>query len=69
VPDFQVNIDKRALKDIQNAIDYYDNQKVGLGRKFENTLNTYFESLERFPFFSVRYENVHVVAFTSSNKN
>lgn len=32
-------IDPRAAQDGQEAIDYYDIQQIGWGRKFENELN------------------------------
>lgn len=32
---FLNKLDLRALNDIQNAIDYYDNKQIGLGKKFE----------------------------------
>jgi toxin ParE1/3/4 len=55
---FSVNIDPRAIQDIQKAIDYYDEQQIGLGRKFESSLNKYIASLEKNPFFSIRYDQV-----------
>lgn len=55
---FTISIDKRAILDIQEAINYYDNQQVGLGRKFERELNKYFLALEKNPFFLVRYDHV-----------
>jgi toxin ParE1/3/4 len=55
---FTISIDQRALHDIQEAINYYDNLQVGLGRKFERALNKYFLALEKNPFFRVRYDQV-----------
>jgi plasmid stabilization system protein ParE len=55
---FSVIIDPRAIQDIQKAIDYYDEQQTGLGRKFESSLNKYIMSLEENPFFSIRYDHV-----------
>lgn len=55
---FTVSIDPRAILDIQEAINYYDNQQVGLGRKFERELNKYFIALEKNPFFRIRYDAV-----------
>lgn len=31
---FTIAIEKRALKDVQKAIDYYDEQTIGLGKNF-----------------------------------
>jgi toxin ParE1/3/4 len=56
---FIIEIDSRAVQDIQHAIDYYDEQQIGLGKIFESTLNKHFISLEKNPFFYIRYDNVH----------
>ncbi len=55
---FAISIDPRAIQDIQEAINYYDNQQIGLGRKFDRELNKYFVVLEKNPFFRVRYDAV-----------
>lgn len=47
---YTITIDHRAIEDIQKAIDYYDNQQVGLGEYFESSLNTHLETLEKIPF-------------------
>jgi toxin ParE1/3/4 len=52
-------IDPRAMQDIQKAIDYYEEQDVGLGEQFEDSLNQYLLTLEKNPFYQVRYDNVH----------
>jgi hypothetical protein len=51
-------IDPRAIRDIQEAIDNYDEQQAGLGEKFESVLNEHLIMLEENPFFSIRYDNV-----------
>ena len=55
---FTILIDARAIQDIQEAINYYNNQQIGLGKKFENKLNKYIVALEKNPFFIVRYNQV-----------
>lgn len=55
---FLILIDPRATKDVQEAINYYDNQQIGLGKRFEKELNKYIVALEINPFYSVRYNNV-----------
>lgn len=55
---FVVEIDQRAIKDIQKAIDYYDEQQIGLGQKFENYINKYFKILAKNPLFQIRYDNI-----------
>jgi plasmid stabilization system protein ParE len=56
---FSTVIDPRAMQDIQQAIDYYENQQPGLGKQFEEFLNRNLSKLQQNPFFQVRYENVH----------
>jgi toxin ParE1/3/4 len=56
---YALEIDLRAIRDIQEAINYYDEQQSGLGRKFENELNKHLLTLEKNPFFHVRYDDVH----------
>ena len=52
-------IDPIAIQDIQKAIDYYDEQQPGLGKRFEAALNKHLITLEKNPFFRIRYDNVH----------
>lgn len=54
-----VLLEPEAILDIQEAIDYYDLQQVGLGKKFEKELNEYLLKLEKNPFFSLRYDSIH----------
>ena len=51
-------LDPRAIRDIQKAIDYYDEQRPGLGKRFEAALNKNFKALKKNPFFYTRYDNV-----------
>jgi toxin ParE1/3/4 len=75
---FSLEIDPKAIGDIQQAIDYYDEQQVGLGERFEATLNKHFLSLRKNPFFSLRYDQVrclplkkfpYMVHFTVDEEN
>ncbi len=56
--DFTLVIAPKAIQDIQKAIDYYDGQQTGLGKRFEATLNKHLLILENKPFFHIRYDNV-----------
>lgn len=56
---FNLFVDSRALHDIQDAIDYYDSVQVGLGDRFEATLNEYLQTLKTAPYFQTRYSDVH----------
>lgn len=61
---YAIVIDSRAIQDIQKAIDYYDEQQSGLGQKFEHALNKHLLTLEKNPFFHIRYDNVHCLPVT-----
>jgi len=50
-PGFSILIEPDAFLDIQSAIDYYEEAQIGLGKKFEDTLNHFFLKLEKAPFF------------------
>lgn len=54
---FAVVIEKRALKDAQKAIDYYDEQRIGLGGKFNTTLDKHISTIANNPFYQLRYKD------------
>ena len=75
---YDLVLETAALNDIQKAIDYYDDQQIGLGQKFEESLNRHFISLRKTPFYQVRYDDVHclpvkkypyMVHFTINNRD
>lgn len=56
---YHVIIEPAALQDIQQGIDYYDDQQIGLGKKFESVVNKHMISIGKSPFFQIRYDDVH----------
>lgn len=54
---FTVVIETRALKDAQKAIDYYDEQQVGLGEKFNTALDKHITAITKNPFYQLRYKD------------
>lgn len=54
---FNVVIETRALKDVQKAIDYYDEQRVGLGEKFHNVFDKHISTIANNPFYQLRYKD------------
>jgi toxin ParE1/3/4 len=50
---FNVVLDKRALNDIQSAIDYYDEQSIGLGSRFSVYLDKQIQTLKKRPYFQI----------------
>ncbi len=55
---YSIVIHPDAIQDIQEAIDYYDEQEPGLGRRFEEAVHKHFRLLEKNPVFQIRYDNV-----------
>ena len=53
---YEIVIEPRALLDIQNAIDYYDSKKIGLGEYFLESIDEHFKTLEKNPVFQFRYK-------------
>ena len=56
---FTAVIDPRAMQDVQEAIEYYDEKQPGLGEEFEHHLNEHLQLIEKNPFFQVRYDDIH----------
>ena len=54
---FSVVVDKRALKDLQQAISYYDEQQIGLGKRFADEVDKYISLLSENPFYQLRYKD------------
>ena len=54
---FSVLIDKRAIKDLQQAISYYDDQQIGLGKRFADEVDNYIVILSENPFYQLRYKD------------
>jgi toxin ParE1/3/4 len=54
---YKILIEPRALFEIQEAIDYYDLIKVGLGEYFYKTVDEYFEAISKNPFYEIRYKD------------
>lgn len=55
---YQIKVEPEALDDIQQGIDWYNEQQSGLGRKFLAEVKMGFKSLKINPFFQIRYDNV-----------
>ena len=55
---FKVFITPRAHDEIQQGIDYYNEQVKGLGKKFHASVKETIVSLRKFPFHQIRYDDV-----------
>lgn len=58
---FKILVEPNAIRDIQNAIDYYDDQLLGLGKRFEKEFEKHVLILTESPFFQIRYDNVRCI--------
>lgn len=56
---YRIRIETDAQEDIQSAIDWYNQQKKGLGREFHTAIKDAFEKLKINPAFKIRYKNIH----------
>ncbi len=55
---FTIRIEPEAGEDIQEGIDWYNEQQTGLGKEFHIAVKARFKKLQTNPFYQVRYENV-----------
>ena len=51
----------RAILEIQNSIDYYDEQQLGLGETFYNEVFEYVESIVVNPFYKIHSGNIRIL--------
>lgn len=69
---YNVVIEPRAILDIQDAINYYDSKRVGLGEHFYEIVDEYLNILAKNPFLKLDIriialfplENFHLLSFT-----
>jgi len=65
----KITLTPTALNDLQEAIDYYNAQQQGLGRKFENSIHDTFLKISNMPqsasfaYDTVRYKVVNKFPF------
>lgn len=56
---FTLDIEPEAFDDIQQAVDFYNSRKAGLGKRFYNTVDKHFEFLKKnYLSFAVRYDDI-----------
>jgi hypothetical protein len=55
---FKIKIETDAKLDIQQAINWYNKQQKGLGKKFYSVLLKQIEGLKKNPHYEIRYDNV-----------
>ncbi len=56
---FSIDIEPEALDDIQNAIDFYNSCKPGLGKRFYKAIDKHFIFLQKnYSLFEIRYDDI-----------
>ena len=58
---YNVVFQPRAVIEIQNSIDYYDNKQLGLGEEFYNEIFEYIETIILNPFYKIHSENIRIL--------
>jgi len=56
---FTIKIETESEQDIQQGINWYNQQEPGLGRSFHKAVKQHFEKLRKNPFFQIRYDDIH----------
>ena len=44
---YHIKLDERAIREAQDAYEYYEKQKIGLGESFKNELNICISSIQK----------------------
>jgi ParE toxin of type II toxin-antitoxin system, parDE len=61
---YAIKFTTQSLDDIEEAVNYYNEQLWGLGNKFLLDLDKVYKAIQLNPFFaSVKYDNVRCAAF------
>lgn len=59
---YKVKIEPEALADIQEITDWYNDQQVGLGKRFQQTAIKHINSLSKDPqIYAIRYKEIRCV--------
>ena len=58
---YKVVIEPRALLDAKQAINYYDEQLIGLGDKFNEALDKHISAIQKNPFYQIHYKDYRVL--------
>ena len=54
---YKIIIDTEAFTDVQNAVDWYDQQRIGLGEEFFFAFDKENQQLRRNPYvFAIKYD-------------
>lgn len=62
---YNLIVSLRAQNEIANAVEYYSKRSTHAPSKFIAELNSIYKTLERYPFFAVKYKNVRTLKLKS----
>lgn len=65
--DYKIIINKRALKEIKEAINYYKSKSYLAPINFTLNLEKTYSSLTKYPYYRIRYKNVRSIKVKNSN--
>jgi len=55
---YKIKIEPEAQIDIQDSINWYNEQQKGLGKRFYKEVKEYLNSLKTNPLYAVKYDNI-----------
>jgi plasmid stabilization system protein ParE len=55
---FTIKIDRDAIRDIEEAIQWYESRQINLGTKFYSLLEEHIQLLSSNPYYQIKYSNV-----------
>ncbi len=58
---YEIVFQPRAITEIQNSIDYYDEQQLELGEEFYNELFEYIDAIIVNPFYKIHSGNIRIL--------
>lgn len=58
---YEISLSPRAMREIEEALDYYSISSENISRKFYNELENSFEILTTNPFLEVRYRSMRAL--------
>ncbi len=55
---FTIRLEPEACRDIQEGVDWYNEQQTGSGKEFHAAVKASFIKLQKNPFYQIRYDHV-----------
>lgn len=58
---YKIVFQPRAIFEIQNSIDYYDDKQIGLGELFYKELFEFIDAISKKPFYKIHTNNIRIL--------